>query len=433
MTTQPTSEGAPVLLSMLESGDPACLSCVPPSTFSHSVSVSGVAPSSWDDPPGTLLGPSLSPAPPSPSDHWATVPASSPEELPAPYLESVAVQWAGDLTPTAGAGGMVDGAATFPALSSQPASPLASEADPALAQHDPQLMWQQFEAQRALHARGIAPHPLYFSEEVRNYFRPMGEVTKENRMAEKELELDTSSASALLSQGLEKLLKECMEFVPKKSTEAFRTVRYENLKYTATISAKHDEIDSVGNRLLNIFWFWRGFRRTDRVVLHDLTGTLRPGRGTLILGPPKSGKSSFMKILAGRALENYSNKVTGNISYNGIPRKEVLVNKITTYISQRDEHFPTLTVRDTVEFAMKALFGLDQLKVPPDSSFKVSHEQLMKVWKLTVEIQLTLLGIDHVADTIIGNDMLRGISGGQKRRVTSAEMLVCWLPIIFCD
>eukprot|EP00906_Rhabdomonas_costata_P025472 RCo036412 len=192
-----------------------------------------------------------------------------------------------------------------------------------------------------------------------------------------------------------------------------------------------DFIDSFGQRLLSTVWFWRKWRNVPREILHDLTGTIRPGKATLILGPPKSGKSSLMQVLSGRVSPSFRSLLTGTVTYNGVPRAQVLLPKVAAYLPPQDLHIPQLTVRETVEFAFAAVFGVDQLKAPPDTTEAL--EALLRVWRLAVEIQLTLMGIDHVGDVIVGNDSVRGISWGQRRAVTSAELLVNRYPLVFAD
>ena len=83
---------------------------------------------------------------------------------------------------------------------------------------------------------------------------------------------------------------------------------------------------------------------------------------------------------------------------------------MTPYVSSRDDsHAAVLTVRETLQFAAECSAG-DKV---PAATTKERVDRLMKA-----------LGIDHVADTVVGDENLRGISGGQKRRVTVGEMLL---------
>eukprot|EP00906_Rhabdomonas_costata_P011280 RCo016001 len=243
-----------------------------------------------------------------------------------------------------------------------------------------------------------------------------------------QVQFDTPDSA--LSHGLEVLLRQINESTSGGNPTFL--ARFEHLTYTAqVIPGGANAIPSVGTSFREMLMPFRRPKTVPRVVLNDLTGTLRPGKMTLVLGPPRSGKSAFMKVLSGQAIENSDAKVTGSLTCNGIDRTQVLRERVCGYISQRDEHHPTLTVRETIRFAQKCLYGLDQQRVPAEH--REAHERLMKIWRIQTELILTVFGIAHVADTLVGNEMLRGISGGQKRRVTSAEMLSGMQPMLFGD
>ena len=115
----------------------------------------------------------------------------------------------------------------------------------------------------------------------------------------------------------------------------------------------------------------RGELRAVLYVLHTLhrcwgvwasptgppTGVSRPGSTTLILGPPRSGKSSLMKAIAGTLTETNA-CFSGSVTYGGRhlrdkrqPPGELKLERLVGYVPQTDEHLPTLTVRETLEFA----------------------------------------------------------------------------------
>lgn len=85
------------------------------------------------------------------------------------------------------------------------------------------------------------------------------------------------------------------------------------------------------------------------VLLDEINAILSPGRMTLLLGPPSSGKSILMKTLAGLAPPTAH--IEGSITYNGHTLDEFNVNRTAAYVEQRDVHSPSLTVRETFHFA----------------------------------------------------------------------------------
>src|SRR5207248_3108063 len=102
----------------------------------------------------------------------------------------------------------------------------------------------------------------------------------------------------------------------------------------------------------------------------------------------------------------------------------VFVNKLTTYIGHSDIHFPILTVKETLDFAAKSSVADIAL---------LGDKQLVELEDKRAENLINLLGLDECSDTICGSDLLRGISGGQRKRVTIGEMLITNSRLICAD
>ncbi|PHU19892.1 ABC transporter G family member 43 [Capsicum chinense] len=135
---------------------------------------------------------------------------------------------------------------------------------------------------------------------------------------------------------------------------------------------------------------------------------------TLLLGPLGYGKTTLLKALSG-SLEK-SLKVSREISYNVYKLPEFVPQKTSVYISQNNLYFPEMTVRETLDYS---------------SCFQESKvEQAIFVEGQKTNIQtdyiLKILGLDICADTLVGDAMRRGISGGQKKRLTTTSMPI-WL------
>lgn len=182
-------------------------------------------------------------------------------------------------------------------------------------------------------------------------------------------------------------------------------------------------------------------------ILQDVTGIIRPSRMTLLLGPPGSGKTTLLKTLAGKADDNL--RVSGKITYCGHEFHEFVPQRTSAYISQHDLHYGEMTVRETLDFAGRCLgVGtryemLDELSrrekeagIKPDpgiDAFMKATAMVGQETSLITDYVLKILGLDICADIMVGDDMRRGISGGQKKRVTTGEMLVGPAKAFFMD
>ena len=104
------------------------------------------------------------------------------------------------------------------------------------------------------------------------------------------------------------------------------------------------------------------------------------------------------------------------------------------YIDQLDKHAPLLTVGETLEFAFQCKTGGKIVR----ERTGLSEEQLDLIEKaqkdgLSRKLMLCILGLNEVEDTFVGDENLRGVSGGQRRRVTVGEMLMSRTPVICGD
>ncbi|RLN88945.1 hypothetical protein BBJ28_00016557 [Nothophytophthora sp. Chile5] len=165
-------------------------------------------------------------------------------------------------------------------------------------------------------------------------------------------------------------------------------------------------------------------------ILQDVTGSFRPGTVTLVLGQSGAGKSALMKLLSGRFPIEKEIVVEGEMLYNGVPRQTLLkrLPQFVNYVTQTDTHLPTLTVRETFEFAHeccgphvdKRTEQLLSRGTPEENT--AALEAARSVFKHYPDIVLQTLGLEDCQHTIVGNAMHRGISGGEKKRVTTGEM-----------
>ncbi|KDO40197.1 hypothetical protein CISIN_1g000865mg [Citrus sinensis] len=142
--------------------------------------------------------------------------------------------------------------------------------------------------------------------------------------------------------------------------------------------------------------------------------------------------------------------VTGEVSYNGYKLEEFVPQKLSAYVSQYDLHIPEMTVRETLDFStycqgvgsradiLLELSGREEeARIIPDPDID-TYMKATSVHRLKKNLQtdynLKILGLDICADTLVGDAIRRGISGGQKRRLTTGrEMLVGPIKAMFMD
>ncbi|VFQ95549.1 unnamed protein product [Cuscuta campestris] len=149
-------------------------------------------------------------------------------------------------------------------------------------------------------------------------------------------------------------------------------------------------------------------------LLNAITGYAQPGRVLAIMGPSGSGKSTLLDSLAGRLSGNLI--LTGDIFLNG--SKSRLNNGAVAYVTQEDLLMGTLTVRETITYSA-------QLRLPSS----LTRTEVAEV----VENVITEMGLEECGDHLIGNWHLRGLSGGEKKRLSIALEMLTEPRMLFLD
>jgi ATP-binding cassette subfamily G (WHITE) protein 2 (PDR) len=166
------------------------------------------------------------------------------------------------------------------------------------------------------------------------------------------------------------------------------------------------------------------FGKSDRKqILHEFDGIIKAGELCIVLGRPGSGCSTLLKTLTGELHGLDTDKSV--IHYNGIPQNKMVkeFKGETVYNQEVDKHFPHLTVGQTLEHAAA-------LKTPSNRPMGVSREEFSK---FITQVVMAVLGLSHTYNTKVGDDFVRGVSGGERKRVSVAEMLLAGAPFASWD
>ncbi|NWX72087.1 ABCG2 protein, partial [Alca torda] len=154
-------------------------------------------------------------------------------------------------------------------------------------------------------------------------------------------------------------------------------------------------------------------KMTDKEVLRNVNGTMRPGLNA-ILGPTGSGKSSLLDILAAR---KDPSGLSGDILINGAPQPANF--KCTSgYVVQDDVVMGTLTVRENLKFSAA-------LRLPKSVKEQEKNERVNQI--------INELGLSKVADSKVGTQFTRGVSGGERKRTNIGMELITDPAILFLD
>ncbi|SCU90923.1 LAME_0E10528g1_1 [Lachancea meyersii CBS 8951] len=150
-------------------------------------------------------------------------------------------------------------------------------------------------------------------------------------------------------------------------------------------------------------------------LLNGISGSVKSGEIMALMGGSGAGKTTLLDILA---MKDKAGKVTGSVKVNGCELTKQKLSKIIGFVDQEDYLLPTLTVYETV-------LNSALLRLPRNLSFAAKQKRVYQV--------LEELRIIDIKDRIIGDDFERGISGGEKRRVSIACELVTSPSILFLD
>ena len=148
--------------------------------------------------------------------------------------------------------------------------------------------------------------------------------------------------------------------------------------------------------------------------LHDVSGVVQPGQLTGLIGAPDAGITLLLSLLAGRT--PLKGKLTGDILFNGAPISSS-THRYVGYVVKEDPNLPQLTVYETLNFSAR-------LRVTNESARLIRFRTLL--W-------MKVLGLSHTASTFVGDALTRGVSGGERRRVSYGCEVIAGQSIVLAD
>ncbi|KAK7345195.1 hypothetical protein VNO77_15769 [Canavalia gladiata] len=152
----------------------------------------------------------------------------------------------------------------------------------------------------------------------------------------------------------------------------------------------------------------------EKDILNGITGSVNPGEVLALMGPSGSGKTTLLNLLGGRLSHPI---IGGSITYNDQPYSKFLKSRIG-FVTQDDVLFPHLTVKETLTYAAR-------LRLPKSFTKEQKEKRALDV--------IYELGLERCQDTMIGGSFVRGVSGGERKRVCIGNEIIINPSLLFLD
>lgn len=154
-----------------------------------------------------------------------------------------------------------------------------------------------------------------------------------------------------------------------------------------------------------------------RPLLRGVSGSAKPGRLLALMGPSGSGKTTLLNVLAGTLPYSPKLLLTGRVALNGAPAPAA-PRPNQAFVQQDDVFYSMLTVEETLEMAA-------QLRLPESMATEARTAYVRHL--------ITVLGLAKAAGTRVGDAKTRGLSGGEKKRLSIGCELVGSPSLLFLD
>eukprot|EP00854_Cymbomonas_tetramitiformis_P016093 gene16093-19088_t len=152
----------------------------------------------------------------------------------------------------------------------------------------------------------------------------------------------------------------------------------------------------------------------ERSILSGVTFQMSSGSMCALMGASGAGKTTLLDVVSGRKSDG---EISGELTFNGLPRDKYF-KRTSAYVMQDDVFIPTLSVEETLTFS-------SMLRMPQGTAWARRKQR--------VEEMLDMLGLDHIRGTVVGDQVVRGISGGQRKRLSIGVEIIGLPNIIFLD
>ncbi|KAL4747049.1 hypothetical protein BDW72DRAFT_209891 [Aspergillus terricola var. indicus] len=240
---------------------------------------------------------------------------------------------------------------------------------------------------------------------------------------EEDATLDPSSASFSLEKWLRAAVSEASQHGLSTPSGG---ILFRNLAVSGSGSALQLQptVGSVLTAPLRIESLLRHRRVEPRRILHGFDGVMKTGELLLVLGRPGAGCSTFLKTVCGET-NGLHIDADSVLHYNGVSQQRMMkeFKGEVVYNQEVDKHFPHLTVRQTLEFAAAA-------RTPAHRFQNMSRDEFASY---AASVVMAIFGLSHTHNTKVGNDFVRGVSGGERKRVSIAEMALAMTPFAAWD
>ncbi|CAG8139031.1 unnamed protein product [Penicillium olsonii] len=209
---------------------------------------------------------------------------------------------------------------------------------------------------------------------------------------------------------------------PERFMQRSAGVAFKNL-HVHGFGSPTDYQKDVFNALLSIGSLVRNVTGTGKQkvqILSNFNGLVRSGEMLVVLGRPGSGCSTFLKTISGEMNGIYVSD-DSYMNYQGIsaPTMHKQFRGEAIFSAETDVHFPQLTVGETLTFAAMA-------RAPRTRFANLSRKEYAEHLR---DVVMTMLGLRHTFNTRVGNDFVRGVSGGERKRVSIAEAILSGAPL----
>ena len=190
--------------------------------------------------------------------------------------------------------------------------------------------------------------------------------------------------------------------IKKKKSSSSIDIAFKNLSYVVKVSEKNKNTNKM--------------ELVDREILKGISGLARSGEVTAIMGASGAGKTSLLNLLSCQIKNSANVQIKGNIQANGQTYTSQKFNKFAGYVMQTDILSETLTPRESLMFAANLRLN-------------ISLEDKVKL----VKKLLSDLKLERAADTYIGGELVKGISGGERKRASVGVELITDPSVLFLD